>query len=132
MTRPIASPSSPIRVITHNRYNIPSPILGPSYCSVASFRPLVFVDKVRVRVWTSHQSVIRGRSRPDQPWGLDYRWINLPRGKVGICSSYLSSVYLYYNPSELDLGYNIFPNTDDVTGFLAGYRAMYTGRKRHI
>jgi len=43
----------------------------------------------------------------------------LPRGKVGICSSLLNSVHLLYNPSELDLGYNIFPNTDDVTGFLA-------------
>jgi hypothetical protein len=87
--------------VNHNRYkDTPTyPYPTPSFALVN--RPQVFVDKVRCRIFTKDVPYIRGRSKNESKFELNYHWVNIPGDRIGVCSAGRHSLFLLYNPTVL-------------------------------
>jgi hypothetical protein len=103
----------------HIRSNFPLQNSKPT-TRFDAIKPYVFIDKVTVRLKVAQPVRIKGREYKAN-FVPNYRWTNVAGGKVAVWANGLGNeVFVTFNPSTMDTGYNIFPFKRDVTTSIRG------------
>ena len=106
--------------MAHNRPITPPPKAAIKNCSEKGNTPsgFVSVDKVRTRLFVPHGRLVAGRQKPTAKpsiFKLPYRWIDLLNGKIEVRSHGFDSIFVQFNPRQLEFGQNLSSFSVDIT-----------------
>ena len=103
----------------HNRPITPPPDSPLNNCCAEGIAPAVSVDKVRARISLPHRELVAGRFKEGRPrtsvLSLPYRWLTVRNGRVAVRSHGLDSLFVQFNPAQLEFGHNVAVFSEGLT-----------------